>query len=325
MHEFNIQINKKGHITKRESYDLEFKQSFHYGDSLYEYVRSLVGMANNRGGQIVFGIKDSPRIPIGLVNDKFEKLDPTKLNGVILESFSSDISYSIDVIEWKGKQFGVLKVAEARVKPVICRKTHKKILREGAIYYRYRGETKEIKYSELSALIDSERDKEKKLWMDHIQKIAEVGPSHAHILDTTSGKMDVGNQTVLIDSSVVDKVKFIREGHFTENNAAPALKLIGDISGVLDTDKVIYAESAYPYTAAHIQAECGINNYELQAFDWKFNIKGNIKYHTEVTTGRKSKIHKYSKAVIDLIRSEIRKDPDIVIKVKKAYSKARKK
>lgn len=324
MEEFKIQTNKKGHITKRESYDLEFKQAFHYGDSLYEYVRSLVGMANNRGGQIIFGIQDSPRIPVGLENDKFEKLDPTKLNGVILESFSSDISYSIDVIEWKGKQFGVLKVTEARVKPIICRKTHKKILREGAIYYRYRGETKEIKYAELSALMDSERDKEKKLWMDHIQKIAEVGPSHAHILDTTSGEMAIGNQTVLIDSSVVDKVKFIREGHFTENNAAPALKLIGDIAGVLDTDKVIYAESAYPYTAAHIQAECGINNYELQAFDWKFNIKGNIKYHTEVATGRKSKIHKYSKAVIDLIRSEIRKDPDIVSKIKKAYSRSKK-
>ena len=173
--------------------------------------------------------------------------------------------------------------------------------------------------------MDHERDKEKKLWMDHIQKIAEVGPSHAHILDTASGEMNIGNQTVLIDSTVIDKIKFIREGHFSENNAAPALKLIGDVAGVLDTDKVIYAESAYPYTATHIQAECGINNYELQAFDWKYKIKGNIRYHTMVTTGRTSKINKYSKAVIDLIRSEIRKDPDIVSKTKKAYSRSKKK
>jgi hypothetical protein len=325
MEEFKIIVNTKGHLTKRESYDLEFKQAFHFGDSLHDYVRSLVGMANNRGGRIIFGIQDSPRIPIGLKNDKFEKFDPTKLNAVILEYFSSDISYSIDSFEWKGKQFGILKVTEARVKPIICRKAQKNILREGAIYYRYRGETKEIKYSELSFLIDQEREKEKKLWMDHIQRIGSVGPSHVHILDTASGEMDIGSHTVLIDSSVIDKIKFIREGHFVENNAAPALKLIGDVSGVLDSDKIIYAESAYPYTASHIQAECGINNYELQALDWKFKIKGNVKYHTIITTGRKSRINKYSKAVIDLIRSGIRKDPDIVDKTKKAFSKSKKK
>jgi hypothetical protein len=325
MDEFDFTVNAKGHLTKRESYDLEFKQAFHYGDSLHDYVRSLVGMANNRGGRIIFGVQDSPRIPVGLNNDKFDKLDPTKLNAIILEYFSSDISYSIDSIEWKGKTFGILKVTEARVKPIICRKAQKNILREGAIYYRYRGETKEIKYPELSSLMDNEREKEKRLWMEHIQKIGSVGPSHIHILDTASAEMNVGSSTILIDSAVIDKIKFIREGHFVEDNAAPALKLVGDISGVLDTDRIIYAESAYPYTAIHVQAECGINNYELQAFDWKFNIKGNVMYHTVVSTGRTSKINKYSKAVIDMIRAEIRKDPNIVEKTKKAFSKSRKK
>jgi len=118
MEEFVITVNGKGHLTRRESFDLEFKQAFHYGDSLHEYVRSLVGMANNRGGQIIFGIQDSPRIPVGLQNDKFENLDPTKLNAVILEYFSSDLSYVIESFEWDGKAFGVLKVSEARVKPL---------------------------------------------------------------------------------------------------------------------------------------------------------------------------------------------------------------
>lgn len=325
MEEFEITVNDRGHLTRRESFDLEFKQAFHYGDSLHEYVRSLVGMANNRGGQIIFGIQDSPRIPVGLNNDKFEKLDPTRLNAVILEYFSSDISYTIDSFQWDGKSFGVLKVSEARVKPVICRKTHGKKFREGAVYYRYRGETKEIKYTELAALIDHEREKEKRLWMEHIQKIGDVGPAHVHILDTASGEMNVGSSTVLIDSSVIDQIKFIREGHFVEKEGAPALKLAGEVSGVLDVDKIIYAESAYPYTAAHIQAECGINNYELQAFNWKFKIKGNVKYHTIIKTGQKSKINKYSKALIALIRTEIRKDDDIVQKIKSAYSRSRKK
>ena len=229
MSEFEITINSKGHLTKRESFDLEFKKAFHYGDSLHEYVRSLVGMANNRGGQIVFGIEDSPRVPVGLNSDKFDKLDPTKLNAIILEYFSSDLHYSINSFEWEGKSFGILSVTEARVKPILCRKAYKKFFREGAIYYRYRGENKEILYSELSALIDEEREKEKQLWMSHIQKIGEVGPSHIHILDTTHGELGIGDNTVLIDSSVIDKLKFIREGHFVENEAAPALKLMGDM------------------------------------------------------------------------------------------------
>ena len=325
MENFDIIVNSKGHLIKRESFDLEFKQSFQYGDSLHEYVKSLVGMANNRGGKIVFGIQDSPRLPIGLQNDKFEKLDSTKLNAIILEYFSADISYSIQGYEWNGRQFGILQVSEAHIKPVVCRKSHSKILREGAVYYRYRGETKEIKYPELAALLDYEREKEKRLWMEHIQKISSVGPSHVHILDTVSGEMNVGSSIVLIDSSVIDQIKFIREGHFVEKNGAPALKLAGEVSGVLDADKIIYAESAYPFTAAHIQAECGINGYELQAFDWKFKIKGNVKYHTLIQTGRKSAIHKYSKAVVDLIRAEMRRDPEIVEKTKQEFSRSRKK
>jgi hypothetical protein len=214
MEKFKIETNSKGHITRRESFDLEFKQAFHYGDSLHDYVRSLVGMANNRGGEIIFGIKDSPREPVGLLNDKFDKLDPTKLNAVILEYFSTDLSYSIDSFTWNGKSFGVLSVQEARIKPIVCRKAHGKQLREGAIYYRYRGETKEIRYPELAAILDAEREKEKQLWMSHIQKIASAGPSQVHILDTVKGELSVGNNTVLVDSSVVDKIKFVREGHF---------------------------------------------------------------------------------------------------------------
>lgn len=31
-----FELNSKGYLRQRESYDLEFKQSFHYGDSLTE-------------------------------------------------------------------------------------------------------------------------------------------------------------------------------------------------------------------------------------------------------------------------------------------------
>ena len=137
MSPFAIELSSKGHITRRESYDLEFKQAFHYGDSLHEYTRSLVGMANHNGGQIVFGVKDKPHLPVGLQTDKFSTLDPTRLNAVILEYFSADISWRVESLEWDDKEFGILTVEEAENKPVICRKSFKSILREGAIYFRY--------------------------------------------------------------------------------------------------------------------------------------------------------------------------------------------
>lgn len=324
MESFEICVDSRGRIARRESFDLEFKQSFHYGDSLIEYCRSLVGMANNRGGRIVFGIKDSPREPVGLANEKFDRLDATKLNAVLLEYFSGDISYSVIGFEWNGKQFGEIQVLEAQSKPIICRKNHSKILREGAVYYRYRGETKEIRYSELASILDEERDKEKRLWMQHIEKIGSVGPSHVHILDTLSGELTVGNGTILIDSSVVDQIKFVREGKFVEKDGAPALKLIGEVSGVLDSDKLIYTESAYPYVASHVRAECSINQYDFQALSWKYRIRENVQYHMEIPTGRKSIVHKYSKAVVELIRKELRKDPELLEKARKQYAKSQK-
>lgn len=324
MDDFKIQLNQKGHLRRRESYDLEFKQAFHFGDSLLEYLRSLVGMANNRGGRIVFGIQDKPHLPIGLKNDKFAKLDPTKINAKLLECFSSDINYTINSFSWNGLEFGELVVAEASSKPIVCRKTCNNVLREGAIYYRYRGETKEIRYAELNALLQAEKDKEKALWMSHIEKIGSVGPRDVHILDTAKGELNIGDGSILVDQSVIDQIKFIREGEFVEKKGAPALKMVGEISGVVDADNVIYAESAYPFTTGHVLTECGINQYEFQALAWKYGFKNDVRFHTMVSTGKKSRINKYSQVLIDFIRDEIRRDCRLVERAKKEYSASKK-
>ena len=60
------------------------------------------------------------------------------------------------VVTHEGKRFGVLSVEEAEKKPVMCVRPHHPILREGAIYYRYYGETREINYAELQKLLEQE-------------------------------------------------------------------------------------------------------------------------------------------------------------------------
>jgi predicted HTH transcriptional regulator len=148
-----FETNDKGYIKHRESFDLEFKENFHLGNKLLEYCRTLVGMANNKGGQIVFGITDKPRIPKGMTNDKFATCDPAKINQTLMEYFSHEIEWNMESIEYNGQAFGILSVKEANVKPVLCRKNGDKVLKEAAIYYRYRGETKEINFPELSNIL----------------------------------------------------------------------------------------------------------------------------------------------------------------------------
>jgi len=305
-----FELTEKGFLRQRESFDLEFKGAFHYGDSLAEYMRSIVGMANNKGGEIIFGVKDSPRKPIGLTNDKFENCDSNIINKFLTEYFSHEVEWYMETVEVLGLQFGRLWVEEANQKPIVCRRTFKDKLREAAIYYRYRGETKEIGYPELTKILDREREKEKLLWLKHVEKIGQVGPQNIHLIDTYNGEIQTGKGRILLDKSIADKLKFIKEGQFSEKEGAPTLKLVGEITGIVDTTNVPKTDLLYPYRSSHLQDAFKINSHDFQAILWKLNIKNNVKYHMEITTGQKTSTHKYSEALRSRLQSTFERYPD---------------
>ena len=295
--QFLFDLDSKGYLKRRESAILEYKQNFQKGDNLLKYLKTLVGMANNKGGMIMFGIQDSPHIPLGMSNTRFQEIDP-KWRSDILEKELDDGSK---------KTFGFLIVEEAEEKPIVCKKSKDNILREGAIYYRYRGETKEIEYPELNSLLQCEREKERILWIKHIQKIALVGPRQINILDRYNGEISYGDKKVLIDKNLVDKLNFIQEGHFTEKEGEglPTLKLVGTIDGLIDVDDaVIDTNAVYPLTTKELQIELNINSYQMQAIIYALDIKNKPKRHTEIYHGEKSNpIHKYSQSVITVVKS----------------------
>lgn len=306
---FDFETDKKGYLKRRESFDLEFKENFHGGDAILKYLKTLVGMANNKGGMIVFGIKDKPHIPLGMQSNKFKETDPKVIDRYVREYFSGEIIWSSKTLEFNNKEFGVLVVEEAKYKPIICRKNKDSILREGAIYYRYRGESKEIEFAELSILLQNEREKEKALWVEHIQKISLIGPQNVHLLDVMRSELDIGNGTILIDKNVIEKIKFIKEGHFVENEGAPALKLIGDITGLVDVDKAIPTDKVYNLFRDDILGQLDINAHDFKCISWKLEIKGDKKYHNEIKSGKNSNsIHKYSPAIIDYIKIHLESD-----------------
>lgn len=320
--DFTFNINSRGYIRQRENIDLEFKESFHKESVLF-YLRSIIGMANNKGGQILFGIKNHPHIPCGMINDKFLNIDPKEVTEQLRSYFSHEVEWGMEVIEFNSLQFGQFWVNEATEKPVMCKKNHDKHkLREGAIYYRYRGETREISYTELSTLINKEKAKEQKLWMEHIQRISAIGPKNTHIIDSYKGDVVIGENKLLIDQQLLKKIKFIKEGHFVENNGAPALVLKGEISGLVDSNQVIASDNIYPLFSADLQEKLSLNNHQIQCVIWKLKIKGDKRYHTSFKTGKQSnETHKYSEKLVPVIKRLLNKD-DFLSNCKKEYKQS---
>lgn len=319
--DFNFELTAKGHLKKRESFDLEYKQSFQLGDNLLKYIKSLVGMANNKGGMVLFGIKDSPHEPIGMQNERFAETDPSKIDRTIREYFAPELIWEQKVLEFDSKKFGILIVYEADNKPILCKKNGGNILREGAIYYRYRAETKEIEYSELKTLLEKEKEKEKLLWMNLVQKIGHIGPQNISLLDTYKGEIDVGNQKVLLDEKILNKIKFIKEGNFTlkDGEGFPTLRLIGDVDGILNSNQVVAPDILYPHLTKDILSRLKINQYDFTCILWKLGVRGKVKWHTEIRVGQKSNpTHKYSEQFV-LNLERLLKRENFIIQCRSEY------
>ena len=63
-----------------------------------------------------------------------------------------------------------------------------------------------------------------------INKIAVIGPANATVLDTEKGLIRKDeNHLLVIDETLIPKIKFIREGYFSEKEGASTLKLVGEV------------------------------------------------------------------------------------------------
>jgi len=225
---------KGNHLFHREGQELEFKESFNLA-GLADYFRDFAAFANNRGGHMIFGVKDSPRVPQGLSDsslDQFDKIDPEKISGYLLDIFSTDIRWDQASVPLYDRHFGVIRIHEAHTKPVIAKKDEGKdqTIKNGEVYYRYGGRTQRIQFAELENIIKRRVEQNNNQWLDLMQKIGRAGPANAAILDTEKALIEKDDTRVLVlDENLANKLKFIREGEFVERDGAATLKLVGDI------------------------------------------------------------------------------------------------
>lgn len=255
-----LKVREDGTLYHRESQTLEFKESFNFA-GLAEYFRDFAAFANNKGGYLIFGIKDKPRRELLGLNanakDQLEKLDPERISGFLLELFSGDIDWSFDVVTIDKLYYGVFYIKESSLKPIICKKDEGNIIKNGEIYYRYGGRTQKIQYPELEAIINHRIEKQNNQWMDLISKIGKSGPQNAAVLDLERGIIEKNNSQVLvIDESLVESINWIKEGCFDEKEGARTLKLVGQVQPI-DTVEVVRREKTnrlkeYPLSAKEL-------------------------------------------------------------------------
>jgi len=228
---FKISLVDPERIISRESSNLEFKESFGW-KSIPQYLRTCAAFANTHGGHIVFGISNSPHKLVGLSGGNlhsFKGIDSEKLTQHLNDHFSPEIPWELLEYELQGKLYGLLYVYESQGKPVICTKDAEKELKEGDIYYRYRGRTERIKYPELRAILENTRMQEQRLWMRHLTRIAKIGVKEVGVFDLQTGEVAGTSGSFLIDESLLSQLSFIKEGQFSEIKGKPTLKLLGNV------------------------------------------------------------------------------------------------
>lgn len=279
-----IELKEDGRLKHRESKKLEFKANFNF-NSMNTYSKTFASFANSLGGVIIFGIKDNPREAIGMTNENFENIDTEQITNFLNNHFSPEIKWEMLSFIVDDKNFGVFIIEESSNKPIMCTKeTRKQVTNEGEIYYRYTGRSEKIKYADLKAIFDNNKEDEQKKWMEHIEKIAKLGPKNIALIDVLRGNIENShNKQIVIDKELLKEINLIQEGKFVEKDGAPALKLIGNVEGVetytpnfsLDDDFYSTKELG---AKLNLLSEKGSTAY-MTAVIWKYDIQNNSSYY----------------------------------------------
>lgn len=223
---------KDNYIENEESETIEYKQSF---DAIKEdkLLRSIQGMANNKGGFIVFGISEENNDSIkkyyikGIDEKQYKSFmqDNKRINEVLNSNFRESIRFKRDCKEINQKLVAYIQIFESNDKPLINN--------NGDIYYRYNAETRKIAKLDLLRIINERKEKELHLTMQkHIENIFKNGIENSAILNVITGEVEGKGGNFLISEDLLPNIAFIKEGHFVEKSGAPAIVVRGNVESI---------------------------------------------------------------------------------------------
>ena len=302
-------VTASGNLKSRESNTVEFKESFNK-NSTAKYAKTMAAYANNRGGYIIFGVKDNPREVVGLKNNNFENLNQEQFTDAVNSLFAPAIDWecgtfliraekaitgSVGEMETKviEKEIGWLYTKQAENKPIIAQKADSgEKITSGDVFYRYRARSEKIKYAEMSHIVEDRAAKEREGLLKLFEIIRKNETANLGIINYSNGKIttpygvDVAFDRKLV-AQVLKKAKFIKEGSFNETIGIPVIKVTGNIDLVeevpvpeLDPDK------DYPYIQKVLAEKLGITSQDLYALVFYYKLKEAKRYSIGVTTSR---------------------------------------
>lgn len=302
--------NSAGHITSRERNDLEYKESFGQ-KSWANYAKTMAAFANNRGGYILFGIKDNPRQVVG-VNSAFKNFEQAKLTEYLNALFAPEILWESGMVESGEKSVGFLYADEAVSKPVIAQKSeNSERISSGDVYYRYRARSEKIRCSEMHRVITERIARERENLLKLFEVIRKSETANLGIINYDKGSfstplgvdLEVDRRLIM---QVLRKAKFIKEGSFNETEGQPVLKVTGNIDLAEEIPVPdIEPDIQYPYFQKILAEKLNITPTDVHALVWKYKMKGQKKFHMEVTTSGSSKVHKFSDIALQFLADKL--------------------
>lgn len=309
--------NNSGTLKSRESNTVEFKESFNKNNTA-KYAKTMAAYSNNRGGYIIFGVKNRPRKIVGLKNDNFENMSQEQFSESINSLFAPAMNWDCGTIEFPENdgetalKIGWIYTAEAEDKPVIAQKSNDgEKINSGDVYYRYRARSEKIKSSEMNRIIEERITKERNRLLKLFEVIRESKTTLLGIVDYSKGKIstphgvDVALNRKLV-TEILKKAKFIKEGSFNETNGLPVIKVTGNIDLA---EEVPVPEGnpdeTHPYIQKQLSEKLGIDRATLYSLIWHYKMKGKKRFHLEITTSKSGKIHKFSDHACQFLQEKL--------------------
>lgn len=324
--------DNNGRLICRERNDLEYKETYHQRN-WPKYAKTMASFANNRGGVIIFGVKDNPRTIVG-ISEEFHTVQQEKFTDFLNSLFSPELQWEIGTTTISTIEIGYIFTEESENKPIIAQKVeNSEKINSGDVYYRYRARTEKIKFSEMQRLISEKVRSERELLLKHFETILKSSTTNIGIINYDKGSFSTPSGVdVAIDKKlivqVLKKAKFIKEGSFNETTGTPVLKVTGNIDLAEEIPVPnIDPNKQYPYIQKQLAKILNLDSQDVYALVWKYQMKGMKKFHMEMTTYQSSKIHKFSEIARQFLAEKInenRDNPDFLTQIKLEYNQQKK-
>jgi hypothetical protein len=169
----------------------------------------------------------------------FENADPADFAKKIKAALDPTPRYQTATIEIDSKCVGVIYVEQHPSRPVIASCSVSDKFKEGDIYFRYTGQSVRIKYSDLRTILDARDEQARRDILPMVERLLALGPGKALITNLVDGTLEDGKHQIVIDPALVDQIKFVKEGDFTQTNGAPTLKLVGNVTALDGTSQPV--------------------------------------------------------------------------------------